>query len=90
MELAFITVVTEDDDQKELKLLKFISKFWSPAQWAQYLKTIESTKNNEEIYVGSTNELERYVARKSKTGFVSTKSIEDRVEFSQVENIKMK
>lgn len=83
MSLALMIIETESEESKKLRHLKIISKFWSPKEWALYLKTIESTNNEEEIYVGSTSDLEKFVARKSYLGFVHAEPTETTINFNK-------
>lgn len=70
MSLPLLKSSSECDEQTELNKLKIISKFWSLKQWSLYLKCLELTPNEEEIYVGTSIDLEKYVARKSRNGFI--------------------
>lgn len=70
MSLALSKSNSQSDEQTELNKLKTISKFWTLKQWSQYLKCLELTPNEEEIYVGTSIDLEKYVARKSRNGFI--------------------
>lgn len=83
MNLALKSIKIESNEAKQLRHLKIISKFWSLKQWALYLKTIESTNNEEEIYVGSTSDLEEFVSRKSYLGFVPAEPTETTLNFKK-------
>jgi hypothetical protein len=61
------------------ELVKVISKFWNKNQWELYLKQLESSQPKEEIYVGTTNDLERFAAGNSEFGFVPSSSVDGRV-----------
>ncbi len=63
------------------ELLKIVSKFWNKNQWELYLKQCEGSKPKEEIYVGTTSDLEEFAARKSDRGFVPTSSVDGDIEF---------
>lgn len=67
-------------------LLKVISKFWSKNQWELYLKQMEGSKPKEEIYVGTTGDLEKYVARKSEFGSVSSATVDSGVQLKGEES----
>lgn len=46
------------------------SRSWSMVEWERYLSSIESKTPQEEIYVGTANDLEQYLAkRKFKNQF---------------------
>ncbi len=78
MGLALMNVAS---DQREAwasdELLKMISKSWNKDQWELYLKQFECSQPKEEMYVGSTNDLEKIAARKSKFGSVPTAIVDD-------------
>lgn len=57
-------------------LLKVISKFWNKNQWELYLKQFEGSQPKEEMYVGTTGDLEKYVARKSEFGSVPPATVD--------------
>lgn len=61
-------------------LLKVISKFWNKNQWELYLKQFEGSQPKEEMYVGTTGDLERFVARKSEFGSVPSTTVDGGVE----------
>lgn len=51
-----------EDEQVEQDLVR--SRSWSKDEWEIYLSSIESKTPEEEIYVGTSNDLEQYVAKK--------------------------
>jgi hypothetical protein len=76
---------TDDFDRNGIptsdRLLKYVSKFWNEKQWEQYLSQYEGPQPEEEIYVGTSSELEKFVAGKSETGFVSASTVDASIEF---------
>ena len=82
MGLALIKMSPEQQDVSPSdELLKVISKYWNINQWELYLKQFESSQPKEEMYVGTTSDLENFVARKSEYGFVPTASVDRSVRF---------
>lgn len=75
------------DHEKSLisdELIRLVSKFWSPNDWEDYLNQHEIPQPKEEIYVGTTIELEKLAAQKSISGFTPASSIEEGIEFKSV------
>ena len=75
-----LMLIKEEWDLREAgspdELLKIISKFWNQNQWDLYLKGYESSKPKEEIYVGTTNDLEEFAARKSEFGVIPPSTVD--------------
>lgn len=64
--------LTETDIRKS-------SSRWSEVEWSQYLSLFETDQSVEEILVGSSLELERYVAKNSEFGAVPSSSVDQNV-----------
>lgn len=77
MGLALIKTSSElQETSASDELIKIISKFWNKNQWELYLKQFESAPSEEEIYVGTTNDLEKFAARKSEFGIVPASTVD--------------
>ena len=77
MGLALIKTSSEQQETSASDdLLKVISKFWNKNQWELYLKQFEGSQPKEEMYVGTTGDLEKYVARKSEFGSVPSTTVD--------------
>ncbi len=61
--LAYILENSDATDSQDGSIL-VNSKNWSSEDWENYLKTIESENPEEEVYVGTANDLENFVAYK--------------------------
>lgn len=87
MGLALIKI---SSDQLETSasddLLKVISKFWNKKQWELYLKQFEGSQPKEEMYVGTTGDLEKFVARKSEFGSVPPATVDGGVKLKGEES----
>lgn len=84
MGLALILTSPQNENKKqELNLLKIISRIWTQDQWELYLKQTEIPAPKEEMYVGTTKNLEDYASRKSQAGIVPAPSVEDIIEFGK-------
>jgi hypothetical protein len=87
MGLALIKI---SSDQLETSasddLLKVISKFWNKKQWELYLKQFEGSQPKEEMYVGTTGDLEKFVARKSEFGSVPPATVDGGIKFKGEES----
>ena len=87
--MGLALIKTSSDEQETSAsddLLKVISKFWSKNQWELYLKQFESSQPKEEMYVGTTSDLEKYAARKSEFGSVPSATVDGGVQFKGEKN----
>ena len=87
--MGLALVITASEQQKTSAsddLLKVISKFWNKNQWELYLKQFESSQPKEEMYVGATGDLERFVARKSEFGSVPSTTVDGGIKFKGEES----
>jgi len=65
------------------ELIKMISKCWNKNQWELYLKQFESSQPKEEMYVGTTSDLEKFVAENSEFGFVPPSTVDGDTRFDR-------
>jgi hypothetical protein len=87
MGLAFVKSSSEPlETSASDDLLKVISKFWNKNQWELYLKQFEGSQPKEEMYVGTTGDLEKYVARKSEFGSVPPTTVDGGVKLKGEES----
>ena len=81
MGLALLNTMSEEQNASPSdELLKVISKFWNKNQWELYLKQFESSQPKEEMYVGTTSDLEEFAARKSEFGSVPPSTVDGGVQ----------
>lgn len=82
MGLALMDVTTEVQEKLQSdEILKLISKYWNKNQWELFLDQIESSQPQEEMYVGTTSDLEKFAARESEFGFVPPSTVEGQIKF---------
>ncbi len=82
MGLALVNTMSEEQNGSPSdELLKVISKFWNKNQWELYLKQFESSQPKEEMYVGTTGDLEEFAARKSEFGIIPPSTVDGGVRF---------
>lgn len=80
MGLALLNTMSEEQNTSPSdELLKVVSKFWNKNQWELYLKQFESSQPKEEMYVGTTGDLEEFAARKSEFGITPASTVDDGV-----------
>lgn len=81
MGLALLNTMPEEQNAAPSdELLKVISKFWNKNQWELYLKQFESSQPKEEMYVGTTGDLEEFAARKSEFGVIPPSTVDGGVQ----------
>lgn len=59
----FLKNAIEHDPDSSIKP-KSITKNWNMSEWEKYLSAIETPNDKEVIYVGTSIDLENYMARK--------------------------
>ncbi len=67
-------------------LIRIISKFWNRNQWELYLKQFENPQSKEEMYVGTANDLEKFVAKKSVFGSAPFATVDGGIKFKGEES----
>jgi len=78
-----LELIEQNSDQNsealsEMTLKKYPPR-WSEVEWNQYLSLFEVDQPVEEISVGSSLDLERFVARNSEFGTVPSSSVDQNV-----------